>query len=156
MVLPKPQKEIMENEKAQKPKRELDPMHLKFIHLRTQGWTFARIAQEMNMCKNTVINWSRKFQFELQNERAIILEAIANEFLASREDRIRKLGNQLRAAEAELAKRDISEVSTSRLFTLVALLRRELQKEAGSPQFTSPTDEIPRDEYHEQVQIWKA
>jgi len=33
----------------------------RFVHLRAEGWSFARIAAEINGSKPTLINWSRKF-----------------------------------------------------------------------------------------------
>jgi len=47
----------------------------KFIELRSQGWTYARLMAELNLSKPTLINWSRKFQFQIQNLRAIELDA---------------------------------------------------------------------------------
>ena len=37
----------------------------KFIELRAQGWSFARIAAELGVAKRTVIEWSRRFLFEI-------------------------------------------------------------------------------------------
>jgi len=42
----------------------------RFIELRSQGWPFARIATELSVSKPTLINWSRKHQFQIQNLRA--------------------------------------------------------------------------------------
>ena len=47
----------------------------KFVGLRAQGRSFSRIATELNVARRTLIDWSRKFQFEIQNQRAIELEA---------------------------------------------------------------------------------
>ena len=35
----------------------------RFIELRAQGWSYARIAREIPVHRNTLIAWSRKFQF---------------------------------------------------------------------------------------------
>ena len=35
----------------------------RFVELRSQGWSFARIATELNVSKPTLIQWSRKHQF---------------------------------------------------------------------------------------------
>ena len=48
----------------------------RFIHLRSQGRSFAGIAQELNVARGTLFNWSRKFRFEIQNIRAMELEAL--------------------------------------------------------------------------------
>ena len=127
----------------------------RFVQLRSQGWSFARIATELNVSKPILINWSRKFQFEIQNLRAIELEALQEQLLTTREARARALGDQLRKVELELKKRDVAELSTSRLFTLADSLRQQILRETGQMQFTTPLRDIPNEEYHEQVQDWK-
>ena len=72
-----------------------------FIELRVQGRSYARIAEELQVSKRTLIEWSRKFQFEIQNQRAIELEALRERYLASREEQVRQLGERLREVEAE-------------------------------------------------------
>jgi transposase len=126
----------------------------RFIQLRAQGWTFQRIGSELNVSKGTLINWSRKFQFEIQNHRAIELEALRDQLIASREERARQLGQRLSQVTAELATRDLSTVSTGRLFELEASLRRQILQETGELRFTAPLKEIPDHEYHEHVQDW--
>ena len=46
----------------------------RFIELRASGWTYARLMTELNTSKPTLINWSRKYQFEIQNLKAIELD----------------------------------------------------------------------------------
>ena len=36
-----------------------------FVLLRAEGRSFNRIAEELNVSKPTLINWSRKFQFDI-------------------------------------------------------------------------------------------
>ena len=129
-----------------------------FVTLRAQGRSFTRIATELNVARRTLVDWSRKFQFEIQNQRAIELEALREKFLAPREERLQHLGAQLAAVEAELKQRSIAELSTPRLFVLADSLRRQLLREAGDSEvrFSSPVEEIPKDEFHEQAQDWAA
>ncbi len=47
----------------------------RFIHLRADGRSFARIATELNVSKPTLIDWGRQFQFEIQNLRSVETEA---------------------------------------------------------------------------------
>ncbi len=35
----------------------------RFIMLRSQGWSFTRIATELNVSKPTLIKWSRQSEF---------------------------------------------------------------------------------------------
>ena len=128
----------------------------RFIQLRSQGWPFARIATELNVSKPTLINWSRKHQFQIQNLRAVELEALADKWLAPVSDRLNSLGEQLCKVEAELATRDVKGLLTPQLYSVARNLRRQIQQTAGPVQFTSPVRELPEDEYHEQVQDWKG
>ncbi len=128
----------------------------RFVELRSQGWPFARLAAELNVSKPTLINWSRKHQFQIQNLRAIELEALADQWLSSVSDRLSRLGEQLQKVEAELATRDIKALSTPQLHSLARNLRRQMERVAGPLQFTSPVRDIPDDEYHDQVQDWQG
>ena len=126
----------------------------RFIELRVQGWVFTRIASELNVTKTTLIAWSHKHQHTIANLIAIEQENRLHEHLASGEVRMQKLGAQLRAAEAELAQRDLATLSTGRLLTHVESLQRRLQKEAGPMRFVSAVDQIPEDEYADRIQTW--
>ena len=127
----------------------------RFIQLRSQGLSFGRIADELHIARRTLINWSRKFQYEIQNLRAIELEGLQEQLIATREVRARALSEHLRRVETELKKRDVAELSTSRLFGLADSLRHEIIRETGQLQFTTPVTDIPDEEHHEKVQDWK-
>ena len=127
----------------------------RFVALRADGWSFARIAAEINVSKPTLINWSRKFRFDIQNQRAIQIEALQEKWLSNHEARLETLGKQLRLVETELAKRDLTALSTHHLFTLAESLRRQIKRETGTVEFTIPVSQIPDDEYHDHVQDWK-
>jgi hypothetical protein len=127
----------------------------RFIALRAIGWSFARISSELNISKPTLINLSRKLQFEIQNARAVEMEELAQQYLSTREERIKLLGRQLKTVEEELAKRDIATLPTTRLFSLAASLRKQIQSEGGEVVFTTPTNEIPEIERVAEVHDWK-
>ncbi len=127
----------------------------KFVDLRARGRSFARIAEELQVSKRTLIEWSRKFQFEIRNQRAIELEALRERYLATHEEQVRQLGERLREVEAELAARKVAELSTPRLFALSESLRRQLQHVTGGElRFSTPVQSIPADEYHDEAQEW--
>ena len=126
----------------------------RFIELRVKGEVFTRIAAELNVPKTTLIAWSRKHQHTISNLTAIERENRLHAHLASAEERMQKLGAQLRAAEVELAKRDLTTLSTGRLLTHVESLQRRLQREAGPMRFVNAVDQIPEDEYADRIQIW--
>jgi hypothetical protein len=53
----------------------------RFIELRAQGWTYARLMVDLNVTKPTLIAWSRKYQFDIQNLHSIKLEALREKWL---------------------------------------------------------------------------
>ena len=128
----------------------------RFIELRAQGWTYARLGAELNVSKPTLIAWSRKHQFQLQNLKAIEREALADRWLASVAERVQRLGEQLQRVEAELAMRDVKDLTTAQLYALARQLRAQIAEATGAVQFTSPIKDIPDDEYHDQVQDWSG
>jgi hypothetical protein len=128
----------------------------RFIELRARGMTYARLMTELNVSKPTLIAWSRKHQFQIQNLKAIELEALGEKWLASVTDRVNALGEKLRQVEAELAQRNLGDLTTPQLYTLAQRLRRQLELATGATGFTVPVNEIPSEEYHEQVHDWQA
>ena len=128
----------------------------RFIELRAQGLTYARLMTELNVSKPTLIAWSRKHQFQIQNLKAIELEALGDKWLSSVSDQVNTCGEQLRQVEAELAKRNVGDLTTPQLHSLARNLRRQISQATSPTGFTVPVNEIPADEYHEQVQDWQA
>ena len=128
----------------------------RFIELRAQGFTYTRLMAELNVSKPTLIAWSHKHQFEIQNLQAIELEALREKWLAATTDRVNHLGGQLQRVEAELGQRDLTTLSTPQLFALARSLRRQIEQATGPVQFTLPTAQIPAADYHEQVQDWRG
>jgi len=128
----------------------------RFIELRSQGRTYAQLMVELGVSKPTLIAWSRKHQFQIQNLRAIELETLAEHWLASVTERVQVLGEQLRKVEAELATREVKELSTTQLHALARGLRRQIAELTGTVRFTTPVAELPGDEYHDQVQDWSG
>lgn len=101
----------------------------RFVGLRAEGWSLDRIAQELGVTKPTLINWSRKYQFDIQNMRAIFRERLKERWLSDCETRVNALGEQLKRVETELAARNVTDLTTRQLFYLANLLRRQLQHE---------------------------
>jgi hypothetical protein len=128
----------------------------RFIELRAQGWSFARIATELQVSKPTLIGWSRKHQYQINNLKAIELEALGERWLANVTDRVNGLSEQLRQVETELARRSVGDLTTPQLHALSRSLRRQIEQAVGPMQFSSPVTEIPADEYHEQIQDWQG
>ena len=127
----------------------------KFIELRAREWTYDRIATELGVAKSTLVEWSRKFRFDINNRLALEVDTLRDRVLGSRSARVHSLVEKLARVEDELRKRDLAQVSTARLYSLADSLRRQVERETSALNFVSPIKDIPGDEYVEQVQEWK-
>ena len=126
----------------------------KFIELRSQGWSFVRIAAELGVAKSTLTEWSRKFRFEINNRRALVLDDLLDRALGTIQSRVAGLAEKLTQVENELRQRSLSEVSTPHLYAMAASLRRQIERETGPIRLVSATNVIPKDEYVEEIQEW--
>ncbi len=127
----------------------------RFVFMRSQGKTFTDIAEQLGVSTGCLINWSRKYRFQIQNFRAVELENLRSKLISTSEARARALSEELQRVQQELKKRSLEDIPTARLYSLEESLRRQVIQELGEMQFTSSTRDIPGDEYVEQVQDWK-
>jgi transposase-like protein len=79
---------------------------IRFIELRAQGHSYASIAKELGVSKGTLTAWSTELETEIARARAVELEALQEEFSLLKEGRIRLVGEQLKAIQTEIGKRD--------------------------------------------------
>ncbi len=101
----------------------------RFIALRAKGYSFARIARELRVSKGTLTAWNGELEAEVARVRAMELEALQEEFFLLKEGRIRLIGEQLKAIQAEIGKRDLSKVNTDKLLDLQLRYFGELKGE---------------------------
>ena len=125
-----------------------------FIELRSCGVSFARIAEQLGVAKGTLIKWSRQHQHLIQNLRAIAWEDFLDRTLASKQQRLQALSEQLRRLDAELAQRDLAAVPTPRLQTMAEQLRRRIERECGTLQFSAGIELSRDDETRPAIQDW--
>ena len=126
-----------------------------FVHLRAHGLSYDKISAQLNVSKPTLIEWSRKHQFDIHNLRAIETESLAEKCFARREDRWEQISRDLHRVEAELAKRDLTDVPTGQLLRQAARLRAEVSREVGDIRFSTAARHIPKEEYFEEVLDWQ-
>ena len=129
----------------------------RFIMLRSQGWSFNRIAVELQVSKPTLIKWSRQHQFEIANLRATETEALAERVFRQRHERWEVLARQLKRLEEEIEKRDLEEIPASRLHGIAAALRAEINRETGLAdpvRLSETTSHIPHEEFVYDTEAW--
>jgi hypothetical protein len=128
----------------------------RFIFMRSQGWSFNRLALELQVSKPTLIKWSREYRFEINNLRATETEALAETVFGVRHERWRRLAAQLKRLEDEIEKRDLEEIPASRLHGIAAQLRAEINREFTPVHFAETTKNIPSGEQFLVHQDWEV
>lgn len=114
----------------------MDPAkQTRFVELRAAGHSYNKIAAKLKVSKPTLIKWSREFSNDLNNAKAMELEAIREEFMLSREHRLRIMGTQLNKLTQEVLKRDLNEVPTWRIFDMQRKIIAQIAKEDGDMEF---------------------
>lgn len=91
-----------------------------FIELRAKGYSFAKISEQINVSKPTLIQWSQdEATFRnINNLRALHLDELQEKYAISKQHRIEVFSELLERIKAELATRDLTELSTVRLVSL--------------------------------------
>lgn len=136
-------------------------LHVKqrFIELRGQGTSFKKIAVELKVCKQTLINWSKELQSEIANHKAIELEQLQHQYFMTRSARIEMLGELLIKTRTELLQRDLADVPTEKLAGMLLALTKALDSERSALSFQSRKSGISSglDEFFEEkVAEWIA
>ena len=100
----------------------------RFIELRGQGLPLARIAAEINVSRPTLINWEHDFREEIDNAQAMELEAMYDKYFLSVRKKVEFFGDVLNRIQSELETRDLSTISTEKLFAMYAHFYQEAQR----------------------------
>lgn len=105
----------------------------RFIELRAQGWSLARIAAKLHLSKTTLVDWNRTAQQEIRDLKDVEVEALHERVLVSHEVELQRLTSQLNRIEAVLAQRNLDCLSTESLFVLAATVRAQLRRLTAAP-----------------------
>ena len=132
----------------------------RFIELRAAGRSYADIASELGVSKQTLINWKKEFQLEIDNLRAVEIDAVQRRYAMHRQGRIELLGSMLDGLKAELAKRNLSDLPTERLIAHILKVGAAIAREEFDLKF-SGRDERPItaqlvDELNTTIDTWSA
>lgn len=101
----------------------------KFIELRVKGLSYDSISKELSVSKQTLIGWSREFEYEIANLRAVELETLIEQHLLSKEKKLVMFKSFLDKVKEDFLKRDLSDIDTKELFDLILRLVSMLESE---------------------------
>lgn len=102
-----------------------------FIELRAKGYSFAKIAKQINVSKPTLISWSQDEETfrSIANYRAINIDELQEKYAISKQYRIKAFGELLERVNTELAKRDLSQLTTGQLVNIILKLSESIKKD---------------------------
>lgn len=125
-----------------------------FIELRAAGLTYETIAIKLNVSKRTLINWSKDFEHEIANLKALELESLQNKYYMNREKKITLFGEKFNEIVNELNKRDLSEVPTEKLFDLMMKYSDFLTKERVELTLIAKREDVL--DFEQDTREWKG
>lgn len=111
-----------------------------FIELRAKGYSFDKIAGELGKSKQTLIDWSRELQDEIENFKAMEMEALYEAYYLHKINRLQTFGEILGKIRAEALSRDLSEVPTEKILELLIKYNAQLRDEITEPEYKSSTE----------------
>lgn len=113
-----------------------------FIELRAKGHTFADIADQLNVSKPTLIEWSKELKTEIENSKALEMESLQEKYFASWKQRLEFTGDQFARLKEELESRDFSDMSTKELLEVSLKFQGQLQTLEKKQKITVESDPI--------------
>lgn len=95
---------------------------VKFVQMRSQGLSFNKISEEIEISKPTLIKWSRELTFEIQNEIEFKKEEIRREMRLDYRRSLEIKSLILEKLEAEIEQSNFSTLSKIKLVELALQL----------------------------------
>lgn len=105
----------------------------KFIQLRAQGFSFDKIAEELQVSKNTLLSWSGEFFEEVKEAQFNEYEKLLEEYKVHRTKRFEHNCKLLNACYEELDKKleRLEKLSVPELVKLIETLEKRIAEESA-------------------------
>ncbi len=117
---------------------------LRIIELRADGLSYAKIAEEAGVAKQTAVDVVKESIDEVATLQAIEMEALFETERVNKKGRIEQLSALQARLREEIESRDLSDVPTDKLVSLFLKTSETLKGEVFSPMIRS-TDEQESD-----------
>ena len=101
----------------------------RFIELRAKGYSFDKIALELNKAKQTLIDWSRELKEEIEIRKATELELIYESYFLLKKSRLQSLGDILLRIETEIGQMSLSTIPTDKLLDIYLKYSNQIKAE---------------------------
>ena len=111
------------------------------IELRAKGLSYASIAKETGVAKQTAVDVVKKCREEIATLQALDVEELHEEQRITYKHRITSLASLMGRVREEIDKRDLSDVPTEKLIDLYLKQLSALKEEVVEPSFKSSEEQ---------------
>ena len=100
-----------------------------FVNLRLQGLSFDEISTKLEVHKTTLMDWAKELNLTEQMKQAqyLKIEALVKQYHLTNEHRIKKQLALLKKCYDEIEKRDLTELPTDKLFSLITTITEQIK-----------------------------
>lgn len=104
----------------------------KFIELRAQGLSFAKISDKIGVSKPILMRWNNDFQKEISNSSFLVAEELLEKYQLMKASRVKMFAELLSRALQELEAREFKLCSSKELLNFIKFFDSRLKSEAAS------------------------
>ena len=112
----------------------------RFIEMRAKDISYDKISKELGVSKQTLINWSKEFNIEISNLKAIEHESLIERYRLKEESSFKQLSDFISKIEEELGRRELKDVPTEKIFNMYCKHISVLQKRSFNIEFKETKD----------------
>jgi hypothetical protein len=105
---------------------------IQFLNLRVQGWSFARIADQLRVSKPTLLDWNRKHQSKIESMKANRQHSAEQTVRVSDDRELQTLTMFYNALHRELISRTLKDFSADEIQALASDILRQINKLSGN------------------------
>lgn len=113
----------------------------RILELRAMGKSYATIANELKIGKQTAIDVCRRYREKLSTLEAVALERLYEEQRITATERITAIASLMKKEREEIERRDLSAVPTEKLIDLYLKSASALKSEIIEPDFRSKEEQ---------------
>lgn len=114
---------------------------LQIITLRAQGISYAKIAEEVKVSKQTAIDIARAERDQIDTLQATEMEALFEAHKINLKGRLEQLSTLQRRLLEEIKKRDLSDLPTKDLINLYLSTSKSIKEEVFAPEILSTSEQ---------------
>ena len=111
------------------------------LKMRAQGHSFRKIAEALNVGKQTAVDVCKECEEELSALRALEWEELYEKERITKEERIKAHSELLSKIRREISDRTLADVPTEKLIELVLKVNTSLSEEMVEPRFLSTEEQ---------------